>query len=580
MKIKNFLLAIIITFSAAIPNVYAQNNVCFTSSTTYTVSGVIASIQSIKSDFNNDGLIDSAWVSMSDGYISVILNDTSAVTHFSLPANGAASIINADFNNDGNQDLAVANYFDNSVSVLLGNGSGQFDPHVDFAYLNSYWLIAEDFNNDGKIDLGVADYSKTNIMELINTVPFITITATDTILCLGQSVSITATGATSYTFTGGITNNTPYAPIITTSYIVTGLHLGCSNTSEITIVVNPLPTATFTTKNESYFGYCDGSIKANLAIGTNIQWPDLSISDSIGSLCPNSYTVNLTDTNSCTNSYTQTILSGALPSAPSICIVKVDSTHTYNVLTWVKTGLDMTTIDSFIVYRETSTNNYSQIGFVLKDSLSTFSDHAVDPSATGYRYKLKSKSVLNVESAFSDYHNTIHLTNTGANFLWTPYLVENNITPVSIYNVYRDDISTGNFQLIGYTTGNQFGYTVGNFSSFPYASYYVEAVTYSSPCYPSRSGFETSVSNIRFIGTTGAMGQYKKSIVNVYPNPTKGIINITGIGSKTTLFIYNIVGEVVLSKEVNNDTTLDISALNEGIYTLEVNGIYHKIIKN
>ena len=43
-----------------------------------------------------------------------------------------APIVIGDFNNDGNLDLAVANFLSNSLSVLLGNGTGSFQPAVNY----------------------------------------------------------------------------------------------------------------------------------------------------------------------------------------------------------------------------------------------------------------------------------------------------------------------------------------------------------------------------------------------------------------------------------------------------------------
>lgn len=57
----------------------------------------------------------------------------------------------------------------------------------------------------------------------------------------------------------------------------------------------------------------------------------------------------------------------------------------------------------------------------------------------------------------------------------------------------------------------------------------------------------------------------------IYPNPTKGLLNIT---TKSTLFdivIYNAIGEKVLTKtQVNGNTAIDISSLTNGIYNMQI----------
>jgi hypothetical protein len=397
-----------------------------------------------------------------------------------------------------------------------------------------------------------------------------------TTVCAGASLILYGGGANSYTWTGGVLNNTAFIPQSTTTYTVTGVTVnGCSNTATKTITVNPIPTATFTSVNESSSLYCDGSIKAHLSGGTGTiqpQWLNsvqtvLASIDSVGALCSGIYTLNLSDVNNCPNTYIKTIQPGPIPSTPSLCLVTVDSTYTHNVLVWEKTNLDMTAIDSFIVYREITTNNYQPIGAVSFDSLSIFNDFNANPASTGYRYKLKSKNKKNVLSLFSNYHNTIHMTNTFGNFNWTPYQIENNSTPVSSFNIYRDDISNGNFQLIGNTTGNQFGYTDIQYSTFPNANYYVEAVMVGGTCNPTRTDYSTSRSNISII-SNGIQQLSENTIINIYPNPANNTLNIKGITEKTVLRMYDIVGELVIEKEVENNTVINISSLTEGVYTL------------
>ena len=442
--------------------------------------------------------------------------------------------------------------------------------------------------------MATANYSSNDVSVLLkNNPPIVTANASATTVCAGETVSLTGGGATTYSWSGGVTDGMPFAaPSSTTTYTVTGTNAGCSNTATKTITVNPLPTATFTTLDESSSLYCDGSIIANLSGGTGTiqpQWLDfsqtvLSTTDSVGALCAGTYSLNLVDSNLCTNSYTQAIQAGPIPPTPSICLVTVDSTLTHNLLVWEKTNLNMTAIDSFIVYREITTNNYQRIASVVHDSLSIFNDLTANPANTGYRYKLKSKNAHGVLSLFSNYHNTIYLTNSGGNFSWTTYQIENNTTPVSTYNVYRDDNSTGNFVLIGFTTGNQFGYTDIQYSSFPNASYYVEAVMAGGVCSPTRADYATSRSNVKHFGTAGVQQFKHNSTIKIYPNPSTNVLNITGIVEKTIIRMYDVVGKLVIEKEVESNTTINTNLLTEGVYTLltenKIEKTFNKVVIN
>ena len=72
--------------------------------------------------------------------------------------------------------------------------------------------------------------------------PSVGITTTATSLCMGGSVTLTGTGATTYAWSGGITNAVPFTPAVTQTYTVTGTGgNGCTDTASIKITVNPLP---------------------------------------------------------------------------------------------------------------------------------------------------------------------------------------------------------------------------------------------------------------------------------------------------------------------------------------------------
>jgi hypothetical protein len=66
----------------------------------------------------------------------------------------------------------------------------------------------------------------------------------DQAICLGQSTSVLGSGAAVYFWDNGIVDDFEFSPVATLTYTCTGFDFfnGCSNTDELTIVVNPLPT--------------------------------------------------------------------------------------------------------------------------------------------------------------------------------------------------------------------------------------------------------------------------------------------------------------------------------------------------
>lgn len=66
----------------------------------------------------------------------------------------------------------------------------------------------------------------------------------DVTICSGEQVTLAATGATAYQWTGGIANGTAFAPGTTASYTVTGTTVnGCAGTDQVTVYVNATPEA-------------------------------------------------------------------------------------------------------------------------------------------------------------------------------------------------------------------------------------------------------------------------------------------------------------------------------------------------
>ncbi len=503
----------------------------------------------ISADFNGDGKADLATAnSYGNGSVSILLGDGTghfgAATSYNMVGDYPIFIISSDFNGDGKIDLATVNNTSNNVSILLGNGSGGFGNATNFAVGNNpFSIVSNDFNGDGKIDLAVTCNAASKVSLLLG----------DGAGNFGAAISI-PTGIDPFSITSADFNADGKADLAVTGqissaiYILLGDGLGSFATG-INFSVGNQPRSII-------YGDFNGDGKIDLA------------------------TTNEFDNN-------VSILLNTTPTiAPPICLVTVDSTHTHNLLVWEKTNLNLTAIDSFEIYREITTNNYQRIGAVSKDSMSTFDDWGANPASTGYRYKLKSKSAAGVESVFSNYHNTIYLTNTGANFSWTPYQIENNPTPVAAYYVYRDDNSTGNFQTIGFTTGNQFGYTDVNFAAHPNSQYYVEAMMSGGTCLPTRSGYGSSRSNVKHFGSSGIQELIADAGFSISPNPfsTQTIITFNEEQKNTTIKIMDVLGKQIKSIDFKGRTLIiEKEEMKPGIYFLQIsdeikNGVNRKIV--
>jgi len=85
--------------------------------------------------------------------------------------------------------------------------------------------------------------------------PVLSISNPSSNICLGRTVSLTATGALSYTWTNGVVNGQPFAPSATNIYTVSGQN-GCGITTGTTaITVAPLPVSVLASPSLICEGY-------------------------------------------------------------------------------------------------------------------------------------------------------------------------------------------------------------------------------------------------------------------------------------------------------------------------------------
>jgi len=163
-----------------------------------------------------------------------------------------------------------------------------------------------------------------SVLVTVNPTPTISINSST--ICSGQSATLIANGATTYTWDSGATSNSIVVnPTITTTYTVTGEALGCSNTATTQVVVNPLPIVSSSVTNATTPGCSNGS--ATLTVSGNgpfiYSWsaPASSTTNVATNLNGTSgtgtnYTVIVTDANGCSSVSTFTV--GCVTSISSI----------------------------------------------------------------------------------------------------------------------------------------------------------------------------------------------------------------------------------------------------------------------
>lgn len=360
-------------------------------------------------------------------------------------------------------------------------------------------------------------------------------------------------------------------------------------TKTIVIYANPVVTTSSST-------VCAGSSAVLTASGANTYTWNTGASGSTLTVSPSSttiYTVVGTSAVGCSGSSTANVFV-PVPDSPDICMVTVDSASVNNVITWDKTLYN--NVDSFIVYREVSTGVYKRIGAQHKSAFSQFTDTARhvtpangDPNVGSYRYKLQIRDTCGNYGSMGKYHNTVYITtnHTGA-YSWNLYTVEGTtVTPVSTFDLLRDDNNDGTWHAIGFVSGNQFSLNDPSFASYPNANWRVDANGFN--CNPTfrtgnngtQSAIIKSKSNITNNRSTGVKNT-GTIVTGVYPNPSTGVFTISMTVSKATADVYDLTGKKAASFNLEANTSqIDISNLSNGSYFLQITsekGVHHQKI--
>ncbi len=272
----------------------------------------------------------------------------------------------------------------------------------------------------------------------------------DQTVCAGTSVTLNATGAGTISWNNGVSNGVGFVPTTTTTYTVTITSGACSNTDQVLVTVNALPTVSAGADQTVCAG---ASVTLNGSGVTNLSWSN-SVTNGIAFVptATATYTVTGTDANSCTNTDQVTVTVNPVPTA-------------------------------------TATVSNS---------------------------------------------TTITATPAGQNYQW---------------------INCATSQPIA-------GATNATYVATANGSYSV-VVTNSFGC--------SKTSSCVTVNSVGINENKADAAVSVYPNPTKGKVNVTIPTEQANVTVYNALGKVIANyNNVQNGATIDLSNNQNGVYLIHV----------
>ena len=126
----------------------------------------------------------------------------------------------------------------------------------------------------------------------------------DITICSGESITLNGAGATTYSWSNGVSNNTPFSPTVTTNYEVIGTDgNGCSGKDSILVSVNNPPSIAF----NSILPDCEGGVSGSVNVSVtgsspfSYQWSNGSNTQNLLNVSAGNYGVTVTDANDCSS---------------------------------------------------------------------------------------------------------------------------------------------------------------------------------------------------------------------------------------------------------------------------------------
>ena len=267
-------------FGSSTPTSSQQNptNICYPTAGTFDVALVVSNIN------GTDSVFMSNFITVNPLPTVVASNDTTI-------CNGSSTTISAS----------------GTSSYSWDNGLGAGQSHtVNPTTTTTYVVTGTDANGCQNMD---------NVIITVNPLPTV-VASNDTTICNGSSATISASGASTYSWDNslGVGQSHTVNPTTTTTYVVTGTDAnGCQNTDNVIITVNPLPTVV--ASNDTTI--CNGSSTTISASGARTYSWDNGLgagqSHTVNPTTTTTYIVTGMDANGCQNTDNVIITVNPLP---------------------------------------------------------------------------------------------------------------------------------------------------------------------------------------------------------------------------------------------------------------------------
>lgn len=487
-----------------------------------------------------------------------------------IPANASGLVANYHFNQgiDGGSNSTVTTLTDASASAYTGTLT-----NMALTGATSNWIAP------GGVTSG--SITPANLAITVGA------TVTNSVVCSGNSTTLSGTGANTYVWTNGVTNGVSFTPTVTATYTVTGTNTvtGCTNSAVNTVTVNSLPVVSVSSGS-----ICAGQSYTIIASGASTYTSVPSLAGPVVTpTATTSYSITGTDANGCVSSNTavSTVTVNALPTisvnSGAICVGQSftmiptgASTYTYS------SGTDIVAPIADATYSVSGTDangcvsSVDAVSSVTVNALPTISVNSgaicagqsftmIPSGAATYTYSNGSDVVMPTSDA--------SYTVTGAD----ENGCENNAVSTITVNALPNITASTNNTLL--CVGQTATLTANGATSYTWSTTENTTDIVISPTVQTTytvmgtdvngCGGETTIT--QDIDLCTSIGEFA-DITNefsVSPNPSNGIFNIH-VTTGYNITVLDVLGKVIYSEQLQCGTyTVNLNQYANGLYILK-----------
>ena len=489
------------------------------------------------------------------GVYSVVVTNSSQCIRFSqgvivnpLPIADVSNLSTTTFCQGESVILNTTNVVGNTYQWKL-NGS-----NIPGATLYSYEASLSGSYSVVVTNTNSCSLQSPSVSVTVHSLPVLSVSADDYNLCVGESTNLNVTGASSYSWTpaGLVSNSNAASPAVyptsTTNFGVTGTDQnGCSNYEEIQITVVPNPTLDLPNTIEA----CEGSV-VSLPGSAAIDWSGITPIAEFTAQQSGYAIATLQNSNLCSAIDSIYLQVNPLPTpditgSEAVCanahyseysVVSSGNAYSWNVSNGELQGIDNGNT-AYIHWYDMEYGPSTFVTMIEHDNITgcegsdtlfvTFSGLA--PNTTNVNLLDPTGSTLYAEDHFAIMN-------------WGTTIISNNVDE--------------------YTNGHAQYYTFENFDT-ALRYYWIEAGD-DSLCL-TRSYYNAPVWQV------GVEENQDFSAVNIYPNPTSGVLNISHDSNfeLSSVKVYDMTGHLIKENlYFRNQNLFDVSELPSGFYILKL----------